>query len=160
MRLLSGNAYKIVGSPAVYYILSDCTKRGFPDSVTFFGYFSSWKSAHRVASASINGIPFLDIVYPPGVSYEHMNIKLKKQLIRRLKIIEGQVRGLQGMIEKEKYCVEIITQASAVKKALSSFEDIMLRNHLSTHVIEQIKSGRHSQAVLEVLKVYKLSKKD
>ena len=89
-----------------------------------------------------------------------MKIVLKNKLIQRLKIIEGQVRGLQGMVDKEQYCVEIITQASAVKKALSSFEDAMLKNHLSTHVIEQIKSGRHSQAVLEVLKVYKLSKKD
>ena len=89
-----------------------------------------------------------------------MKIALKKQLVRRLKIIEGQIRGLQGMIDKEEYCVDIITQASAVKKALSSFEDMMLKNHLSTHVIEQIKSGRHSKAVLEILKVYKLSKKE
>lgn len=89
-----------------------------------------------------------------------MKIAFKNQLIRRLKIIEGQIRGLQGMVEKEKYCIEIITQASAAKKALSSFEDIMLKNHLSTHVIEQVKSGRHSKAVLEILKVYKLSKKD
>jgi DNA-binding FrmR family transcriptional regulator len=89
-----------------------------------------------------------------------MKSKLKQQLTRRLKIIEGQVRGLQGMVNEDTYCIDIITQASAVKKALSSFEDAMLKNHLSTHVIEQIKSGRHSQAVLEVLKVYKLSKKD
>lgn len=89
-----------------------------------------------------------------------MNPVLKNKLIKRLKIIEGQVRGLQKMVCEEKYCVEIITQASAIKKALSSFEDAMLKNHLSTHVIEQIKSGRHSQAMLEILKVYKLSKKN
>ncbi len=89
-----------------------------------------------------------------------MKITVKIGLIRRLRRIEGQVRGLQGMVEAGKYCVDIITQASAVKKALSSFEDEMLKNHLSTHVVEQIKSGQHSQAVSEVLKVYKLSKKD
>lgn len=89
-----------------------------------------------------------------------MKNALKNKLITRLKIIEGQVRGLQGMVNENKYCVNIITQANAVKKALSSFEDEMLKNHLSTHVVEQIKSGQHSKAVAEVLKVYKLSKKD
>lgn len=89
-----------------------------------------------------------------------MKQELKNKLTRRLKIIEGQVRGLERMVEKDEYCVDIITQASAVKKALSSFEDEMLKNHLSTHVVEQIKSGRHSKAVTEVLKVYQLSKKD
>lgn len=97
---------------------------------------------------------------PLGYTDFDMKTALKNKLIRRLKIIEGQVRGLQEMVKKEQYCVEIITQASAVKKALSSFENLMLKNHLSTHVIEQIRSGRNSQAVQEVLKVYKLSKKD
>ncbi len=88
-----------------------------------------------------------------------MKKALKSKLITRLKIIEGQVRGLQGMVNKNKYCVNIITQANAVKKALSSFENEMLKNHLSTHVVEQMKSGQRSKAVAEVLKVYKLSKK-
>lgn len=79
--------------------------------------------------------------------------------MKRLKIIEGQVRGLQKMVLKKQYCVDIITQASAAKEALSGFEDAMLENHLSTHVVEQIKSGRHSRAVREVMEVYKLSKK-
>ncbi|OGH65455.1 MAG: hypothetical protein A3J66_02420 [Candidatus Magasanikbacteria bacterium RIFCSPHIGHO2_02_FULL_47_14] len=89
-----------------------------------------------------------------------MNTLLKKKLMKRLKIIEGQVRGLQRMLEQDTYCVDVITQASAVKKALSSFEDAMLQNHLSTHVVEQMKSGQHSKAVKEVMKVYTLSKKD
>lgn len=84
----------------------------------------------------------------------------KNKLLRRLKIIEGQIRGLQSMLHEDKYCVDIITQASAVKKALASFEDTVLQNHLSTHVVEQIKSGQHAKAVAEVMKVYKLSKKD
>ena len=85
---------------------------------------------------------------------------LKNKLLKRLKIIEGQVRGLQTMLEDNKYCVDVITQASAVKKAVSSFEDAVLENHLSTHVVEQIKSGQHAKAVAEVMKVYKLSRKD
>lgn len=89
-----------------------------------------------------------------------MNTQLKNKLLKRLKIIAGQVRGLQGMLEADAYCVDIITQASAVKKAVSSFEDAVLKNHLSTHVVEQIKSGQHAKAVSEVMKVYSLSKKD
>jgi DNA-binding FrmR family transcriptional regulator len=54
----------------------------------------------------------------------------------------------------------VITQASALKKAISSVEDAVLENHLATHVVEQIKGGQHAKAINEVMKVYKLSKKD
>lgn len=83
----------------------------------------------------------------------------KRKVIRRLKLVEGQVRGLQKMVEEEKYCVDIITQSSAIKQAISGIEDLMLENHLSTHVIEQIKSGKSKQAISEVLKVYRLAHK-
>ncbi len=83
----------------------------------------------------------------------------KQKLIRRLKIIEGQVRGLQGMVEKETYCIDVITQTSAIKQALSSIEDVLLENHLSTCVVNQIKSGKDKQPTQEILKIYKLSRK-
>jgi len=88
-----------------------------------------------------------------------MKKEVKKKIHRRLKIIEGQVRGLQNMVEEEEYCVDIITQTSAVRHALSSIEDVMLENHLSTHVVEQMRSGKHKLATDEILSVYKLSKK-
>ena len=88
-----------------------------------------------------------------------MKKTIKKRAIRRLKILEGQIRGLQRMVEKEKYCVNIIQQSSAAKEALSSIEDLILENHLSTHVIEQIKAGRESKSTKEILKIYKLSKR-
>ncbi|HDL74942.1 MAG TPA: metal-sensitive transcriptional regulator [bacterium] len=88
-----------------------------------------------------------------------MKKDIKKSVIRRLKILEGQIRGLQKMVENEEYCINIIQQSLAVKEALSSVEDLILKNHLSTHVVEQIKSGRQSKAVKEILRVYKLSKK-
>ena len=78
--------------------------------------------------------------------------------IRRLKIIEGQVRGLQKMVQDDKYCIDIITQASAIKQSLSSVEDLLLENHLRSHVIDQIKSGQEDQAAAEILKVYKLKR--
>jgi len=55
----------------------------------------------------------------------------KQKLVRRLKIVEGQVRGLQDMIEKNTYCIDVITQTSAVKQALSTIEDVLMENHLT-----------------------------
>ena len=83
----------------------------------------------------------------------------KEKLIRRLKIIEGQVRGLQEMIKKDKYCINIITQTSAVKQGLSTVEDLLLGNHLNSYVLHQMTSGQTGKAVNEVLKVYKLKRK-
>ena len=85
--------------------------------------------------------------------------KNKQKLIRRLKIIEGQVRGLQNMIEKDIYCINVINQTSAVKQGLSNIEDILMEGHLSHCLVEQIKAGKVEKATSEVLKVYKLKRK-
>lgn len=88
-----------------------------------------------------------------------MKKTIKTKAIRRLKILEGQIRGLQKMVGNEEYCIDILHQSSAVKQALASIEDLILENHLSTHVIEQIKAGKESKATKEILAVYRLSKK-
>jgi CsoR family transcriptional regulator, copper-sensing transcriptional repressor len=88
-----------------------------------------------------------------------MKTNVKKRLMRRLKIIEGQIRGLQNMAEKNTYCIDVITQTQAIKEALSSLEDLMLENHLSEHVIDQMKKGEHKKAIKEILSVYKVSKR-
>ncbi len=81
------------------------------------------------------------------------------KLVRRLKIIEGQVRGLREMVEQGIYCVDVITQSSAIKQGLSNVEDLLLEGHLSTCVVKQIKNGETDKAVNEVLKVYQLKRK-
>ena len=83
----------------------------------------------------------------------------KEKLLRRLRLIEGQVRGLQRMVGEDKYCVDIITQTSAVKQALSNLEDILLEGHLSHCVVEQVKNGQVEKAKKEILKVYQLKRK-
>lgn len=88
-----------------------------------------------------------------------MKQDIKNKALKRLKIIEGQVRGLQAMVEGEKYCIDIITQTSAVRRALSGVEDLILENHLSTHVIHQIKHGHEEQPVKEILKIYSLKRR-
>lgn len=82
-----------------------------------------------------------------------------KKLIRRLKIIEGQVRGLQVMIENKTYCIDVITQTSAIKQALSNVEDILLEEHLKSCVVKQIKAGKTNKATGEILQVYQLKRK-
>ncbi|OHB00960.1 MAG: hypothetical protein A3E94_00845 [Candidatus Zambryskibacteria bacterium RIFCSPHIGHO2_12_FULL_44_12b] len=88
-----------------------------------------------------------------------MKEDIKQKVRNRLKRIEGQVRGLQGMVEKDKYCIDIINQSSAVRSALSSVEDLMLQNHLSTHVVHQMKMGQYGKVAEEITRVFKKAKK-
>lgn len=83
----------------------------------------------------------------------------ESKMVRRLQIIEGQVRGLRGMVEKGAYCIDVITQSSAIKQGLSNVEDMLMEHHLSHCVVKQIKGGTENKAVGEVLKVYKLKRK-
>ena len=85
-------------------------------------------------------------------------MKDNKKILTRLKRIEGQVRGLQKMVEEDSYCIDVITQTSAVRSALKSTEDELLRAHLSSCVVSQIKEGKEKKAVEEILKVYKLKR--
>lgn len=65
----------------------------------------------------------------------------KRALINRLSRIEGQVRGIKAMLEEDKYCVDILTQASAVSSALGAFSREVLESHIRSCVIDGIKSG-------------------
>lgn len=88
-----------------------------------------------------------------------MEDKNKSRIVRRLKLIEGQVRGLQKLIENDTYCIDVITQTSAVKQGLSNVEDLLLENHLSGCILDHVKSGQTNKAKDEILKVYKLKRK-
>lgn len=65
-----------------------------------------------------------------------------KALLNRLSRIEGQVRGLKGMLESDAYCTDILTQSSAVIAALNSFNKELLENHIKTCVTDDIKAGK------------------
>ena len=90
---------------------------------------------------------------------KYMNDTSKSRIIRRLKLLEGQVRGLQKMVESDTYCIDVITQTSAVKQGLSNVEDLLLENHLGGCILNQVKSGQTNKAKEEILKVYKLKRK-
>lgn len=89
----------------------------------------------------------------------HATAESKRPLLRRLKIIEGQIRGLQEMIAKDQYCIDIITQTSAVKQGLTVIEDKLMEAHLGGCVIHQMQSGKAAKAKAEILKVYQLKRK-
>lgn len=105
--------------------------------------------------------PFLLICahIPRGGIMIFMRTDLKKQLQNRLNRIQGQVAGLSRLVENDTYCIDIITQAQAIKSALSAVESLMLKNHLETHVVEQMRGKNQQKAVEEILKVYKVSQK-
>ncbi len=63
------------------------------------------------------------------------------------------------MIEKDIYCIDVITQTSAVKQGLSNIEDKLMEGHLGTCLVHQIKKGQTEKAVKEMLKVYQLKRK-
>lgn len=95
---------------------------------------------------------------PRGVYTLNMQTN-KTKLTRRLKILEGQVRGIQKMVEKDAYCIDVITQTSAIKQGLSNIEDALMEGHLGHCVVNQIKSGQTDKATKEILKVYQLKRK-
>ena len=73
--------------------------------------------------------------------HKERNEKEYKDLMNRLKRIEGQVRGIQGMLENDAYCIDILTQVSAINAALNSFNKVLLANHIESCVAENIRNG-------------------
>ena len=83
---------------------------------------------------------------------------IKKRALHRARILEGQLRGVEKMIEAEDYCVDIITQTLAIQKSLSSLNKLLVENHLRTHVTEMFDEGgdRRDAAVAELLTIFEL----
>ncbi|MCI9448301.1 MAG: metal-sensing transcriptional repressor [Lachnospiraceae bacterium] len=81
-----------------------------------------------------------------------------KDLINRLNRIEGQVRGIKGMVERDVYCTDILVQVAAVNAALNSFNRILLTNHIKTCVTQDIREGREEAVDELVATLQKLMK--
>lgn len=99
-------------------------------------------------------------LYPPGVYDRAMIVNIKKRALHRAKILEGQMRGVQKMIENEDYCMDILTQSLAIQKSISSLNKLILENHVRTHVKDALKSSsedNQEKAVEELLSLYELS---
>lgn len=92
--------------------------------------------------------------YPEGVIDD-----IQKRALHRTKIIEGQVRGIEKMIENEDYCIDIITLSLAVQKSLASLNKLLVENHLRTHVTHMFEQGgdQRDAAVAELVRIFELA---
>ena len=79
-----------------------------------------------------------------------------KDMMNRLSRIEGQIRGIKGMVEKNAYCPEILIQVAAANAALNSFNKLLLANHIRTCVAEDIRNGRDETIDERVVTIQKL----
>ena len=83
----------------------------------------------------------------------------KTDALKRLSYIEGHLSGIRRMLEEDKYCVDVLRQTYAVRRAIEKMESILLGGHLGTCVIEGIKSGREDEMVEELKDLYILANK-
>jgi DNA-binding FrmR family transcriptional regulator len=81
----------------------------------------------------------------------------KTDILKRLAFIEGHVQGVKRMVEQDKYCVDVLKQTYAVRRAIEKMEQLMLDNHLHTCVLEGVKEGRDEQVIGELLELYELA---
>jgi len=88
----------------------------------------------------------------------HHSNKTKATLTARLNRIEGQIRGVKGMIEKDVYCDDVLNQISAIQSALNGVGKLLLEGHMKSCVIDRIQSGDHEVIDELLVTVHKLMK--
>ncbi len=85
--------------------------------------------------------------------------QVQKDSVRRLKKVEGQVKGIQKMVEQRKYCIDIINQITAVRRALEGVSLGVMKRHIESCVTEAIKQDRPRQKIEELMEtIYKFVK--
>ena len=87
----------------------------------------------------------------------HHSYETKEDLVLRLKKIEGQVRGISGMIENDLYCDDILHQISSVQAALNSVSKLLLEAHIKSCVAEQLQEGKHQvidELMITIAQIY------
>ncbi len=86
-----------------------------------------------------------------------MQIEKRTEVLKRLAFIEGHLQGIHRMVEQDKYCVDVLKQTYAVRRAIEKMEGLMLDNHLHTCVVEGIKGGREEHVMGELVELYELA---
>ena len=81
----------------------------------------------------------------------------KQEALKRLNYIEGHIGGIRKMVESDQYCVDILRQTYAVRKAIEKFEALLLEQHLHHCVPEGIKEGREEAVIDELVQLYNLA---
>jgi DNA-binding FrmR family transcriptional regulator len=88
-----------------------------------------------------------------------MALDAKSDALKRLSYIEGHLTGIRKMLDEDKYCVDILKQTYAVRRAIEKMEAVLLEGHLHTCVVEGIRGGREEQVVGELKDLYILANK-
>jgi DNA-binding FrmR family transcriptional regulator len=81
----------------------------------------------------------------------------RQDALKRLSYIEGHVAGIHKMVEEDKYCIDILRQTHAVRKALEKLEAVILEGHLRTCVPEGIKGNREEAVIQELIQLYTIA---
>lgn len=82
--------------------------------------------------------------------------EVKGEALKRLNYVEGHLAGIRRMIEEDKYCVDILKQTHAVRRAIQKIEAMILEGHLHTHVLEGVRNGHDVQVLDELMELYNL----
>ncbi|WP_307417002.1 metal-sensitive transcriptional regulator [Paenibacillus sp. W2I17] len=77
------------------------------------------------------------------VRKSHHSQEMKSNLVSRLNRVEGQIRGIKGLIEKDTYCDDVLTQIAAAQSALNSVGKLLLEGHMKSCIVERIQAGEH-----------------
>jgi|TARA_B100000315_G_C14240766_1_gene435230 DNA-binding FrmR family transcriptional regulator len=88
-----------------------------------------------------------------------MEEDIRALCLKRLAYIEGHLAGVRRMVEEDKYCVDILKQTFAVRKAIEKMDSIMLDGHLRACVTTGIKGGREGEVINELMELYNLAEK-
>jgi DNA-binding FrmR family transcriptional regulator len=82
---------------------------------------------------------------------------VKTDALKRLNYISGHIEGVRKMVESDTYCVDVLKQTHAVRKAIEKFEALLLDGHLRSCVVEGVKEGREDQVLGELLELYQVA---
>ena len=89
---------------------------------------------------------------------EHRHLsEEKRNALKRLNYIEGHLAGVKRMVEGDKYCVDILKQTFAVRRAIQKLESILLEGHLHSCVIDGVRDGREDEVLGELIELYSLA---
>jgi len=88
-----------------------------------------------------------------------MQTDTKADVLKRLSFIEGHLAGVRRMVEADKYCVDVLKQTYAIRRAIEKMEAKMLDGHLHTCVVEGIREGRDDEVLTELSELYEMAGK-
>lgn len=80
---------------------------------------------------------------------------IHKNILHRLKIARGHLNSVIAMVEKRKYCIDVIHQSKAIQKSLKEVDFLLLQSHLSCCVVDLIKDGKTQQSIEEIMGIFK-----